>query len=150
MLLRGFSLPTTGIYTILVHDLTSKNKGEYTLTLLTNKSKATIPQLKIGQPIPARLNSLDIHYWVFSASQNQYITIILKPQDKGRCDNSFSPVLELFSNFSNNEQPLNFDNYGSGQVVLLRGFYLPTTGIYTIWIHDQNFQNSCEYTLTLN
>jgi hypothetical protein len=89
----------------------------------------------VEQSLPANTD----HYWFFSGSAGQSLSLSLTPLDHS--DPFFSligPDMVTLFDF--------FDENGSGQAEYLVDYELPTTGFYAILV-GEGFFNSCHYQL---
>lgn len=135
-------LTDTGLYLIEVSEFFSE-AGRYTLDLSLSPSPLYSGggRIQAGQSIQSNLPANGQHYWTFSGSAGDLISIVLQP------DARFDAILNLYG--PDGRQLVVLDEGFSGDAEILSGLQLPADGEYTIMV--LSFAgNAGSYTLSLD
>lgn len=135
-------LSDTGLYLIEVSEFFSE-AGRYTLdlTLSPGPLYSGGGRIQAGQSIQSNLPSNGQHYWNFTGSAGDFISIVLRP------DARFDAILNLYG--PDGRQLVSLDEGFSGDAEILSGLQLPADGEYTIMV--LSFAgNAGSYTLSLD
>jgi hypothetical protein len=98
-----------------------------------------------GETVRGTLAAGELNAWVFSAAEGEIVDLVAQPV--GVYDSSFDLVLELFD--PEGKQMAKVDQGVRTAPEILRGLELATTGDYTIWVSEIEFDHTGSYALTL-
>jgi hypothetical protein len=134
-----FTLETDDTYTLDIHDSGYNATGSYTFGLETVRPPSS--DARILPPGAARTatfaGTISADQYTFSAVENDQLrfTLVGKAIDAG-----FNLVGEIFDESGTEVLPL---------FTTVNEFQAPSTGTYTIQLHDQSFGRRGQYTLTM-
>jgi hypothetical protein len=140
--IADYVLPMSGEFEIIVGNVANAATG-YALAIYDANSYPVVfmANLKYGDLLNGSLPSDTDHYWFFSGTAGETITIRVAPSDTS--DPFFSligPDMTTLVDF--------VDEKGAGEAEELLGFQLPTTGYYSILVAEGFFAAS-NYTINL-
>ncbi len=132
------TLPATTTYTVRVHDYADNNTGTYTLSLEFANGRCTTP-IVCGQVVTNQLiDPVQVDTYTFSGNAGEIVRLVV------------SPVSQYAYQFGMQAEVFNGTNYlGAFGMGNLSSLTLPTTGTYTVWLHDYSFSHMGAYTMNL-
>lgn len=145
-LVRGFTLPAAGEYTVWVSDPSYSAGGPYALTVLPQRLKSTYPlRIGLGQTLRDTLRAGEYKFWVFAAGETQRLSITLLPLPES--DAAFAPRFALYG--PDGTRIADSAAATADQPLVMRDIALPVYGDYTIWVTDDGFDAGGDFALSI-
>lgn len=132
------TLPTTGNYTIMLHDSDYTDTGPYGLSLSFVTGQCGT-QINCGQTVTNNIVSAgETHTYIFTGAAGQAVVLSPYSSDTGLCVRVelYSPTGQLLGT--------NLCDKPTGPIVL------PATGTYTVLVHDRIYEGTGPYGLSLS
>jgi hypothetical protein len=138
--LAGTSLPSTGIYTILVGDHWARSEGGFNLTLERLYPESGVP-VSYSQAVSGNLLAGDLDVYGFTAAAGVRLMIRVNQTSKAGI---FYPEIRIYGPAGKKLQ----DEWAGSAISLLTEV-LPSAGTYTLLIGDYYGVYAGEYTLVI-
>lgn len=140
-LIRLYSIPEAGTYTVVVRAWSDSDTGNYTLELRKEEEGESLSRtLNYGDSIENELSSVEGDVWTFSGAESDVINLAVDSFD-------FDPFIELYG--PDGELLTSDDDSGSGLNSRIDSFRLPVDGTYRVVIVDFSEEGQGTYTVTL-
>lgn len=142
----GIALSENGTYSVYVSDNGLDDSGDFELTLLNNLVKRTFPErLGLGNSVRNELKTAELQTWVFSGKEGQVVSFSILPIYAPPRD--FLPRFTVFAPEGDVLISAETTQPETGATVF--DVTLPTTGTYTIWISEDEYNTTGWYAFSL-
>jgi hypothetical protein len=144
-LIRDYTLPFTGVYTVYVKSADALGTGKYLISLSRG---FTLRDVLRGQALPDQANPQRLEtlgareVWFISLEAGDRLTVIVETVDRA---SGFDPMLEVVDEGGNS---LGFDDSsGEGNDAFLADIPISQTGTYLIYVAARNNASVGDYRL---
>jgi len=149
--LPGTTLPANGEYTLVALGSSARDRGAYSLTLVSSDTTAQPEEVRLltpGVAASGTVSTRDGEEWGFRGCAHDTITLTMQSTGAAQ-STAFPPMLEFYGPTGRTPLTTSSTASANNRSASITAFALPQTGNYTVLAAGQSIRDRGPYTLTL-